>query len=88
MQDHPNSQLPEIEQEELRPEDEGEVAEVFPTRKLKPLTMLLWVLIVLVVIGFAIFGVTTLQHHAPTPPDNTQGAIEHAIVLASLLFMH
>lgn len=87
MQDHPNSQLPEIDQEEIRPEDEGEIAEVFPTRKLKPLTMFLWVLVVLVVIGFAIFGVTTLQHHAPTPPDS-KGAIYHTVVLASTLLMH
>ncbi|GCE30830.1 hypothetical protein KDA_63140 [Dictyobacter alpinus] len=83
MQDQTNSQP--IAKDQV--EEEEEVAEVLPPRKLKPLTMVLWIILLLVVIGFAIFGVTTLQHHAPTPPNST-GAIYHTTVLAVTILVN
>lgn len=61
-------------------EEMVEIIETAPKRRL--LNTLLWVLVALIIIGFAVFGVTTLQHHAPMPPEKF-GAIYHAIAYTS-----
>ncbi|GCE23857.1 hypothetical protein [Dictyobacter kobayashii] len=84
MQNHPNGQVNDIDTETLEQDDEGEVAEIVPPRKTN---WLLWSLIVLVIIGFAIFGVTTLQHHPPLPSD-TSGALYHVVASAAVALLY
>ncbi|GLV53736.1 hypothetical protein KDH_05880 [Dictyobacter sp. S3.2.2.5] len=83
MQNHSNGQIDNIDEQELDQQgEEEEVAEIIPPRKTN---WLLWAIIILVIIGFAIFGVTTLQHHPPLPSDTT-GALYHLVTsTASIL---
>ncbi|GHO85305.1 hypothetical protein [Dictyobacter formicarum] len=81
MQNHPNGQVNDIDNEKLEQGEEEEVAEIIPPRKIN---WLLWTIIILVIIGFAIFGVTTLQHHPPLP-SNTTGSLYHLMASAAII---
>ncbi|GCF11381.1 hypothetical protein [Dictyobacter arantiisoli] len=85
MQKQPQSDRATIDNMPAAEQDSTEeLAEIYTpeyTPRRRFLNAVLWIVAVLVIIGFAFFGVTALQHHPPLPSDTT-GAVYH--VLASV----